>query len=101
MTLETDSRQGLNAALRKLKPPQPVAPSEEIIEVRGVLRGLQLDKDWLDVATDDGDPQKPTRIFQANDVLDDVIGPMVNHRVIVTTIRRNQRLTFQDIELEE
>ena len=101
VTLETDSRQGLNAALKKLKPPQAVAPTEQIIQIRGVLRGLQLDKDWLEVATDDGDPLKPTRILQANDVLDDVVGPMVNHRVVVTTITRNARLIFRDIELEE
>ena len=101
VTLETDSRQSLNAALKKLKPPQPVASTEEVVEIRGVLRGLQLDKDWLEVATDDGDPLRPTRILQANDVLDDVVGPMVNHRVVVTAIRRNARLTFRDIELEE
>jgi hypothetical protein len=101
VALETDSRQGLNAALKKLKPPQTVAPTEEIVEIRGVLGGLQLDKDWLDVATDDADPLKPTRIFQAGDILDDVVGPMVNHRVVVTAIRRNARLTFRDIELQE
>jgi hypothetical protein len=69
--------------------------------VRGILRGLHLDQDWLEVATPDGDPRKPTRIEQAGEVLDDVIGPMVNHRVVVTAVQRKGKFVYQDIEAEE
>jgi hypothetical protein len=34
-------------------------------------------------------------------VLDDVVGPMVNHQVIVTAVRRKGKLVYQDIEAEE
>jgi hypothetical protein len=37
----------------------------------------------------------------AGDVLDDVVGPMVNHRVVVTAVRRQNKLTYQDIEADE
>ena len=100
VSLEVASRRELNTALKKLRPPRSRQPSEEV-EVRGVLRGLHLDQDWLEVVTVEGDPQKPTRIYEAGDVLDDVVGPMVNHRVVVTAVRRKNRLVYQDIEAEE
>lgn len=40
-------------------------------------------------------------IIKAGEVLDDVIGPMVNRRVIVTAIKRGERYEYQDIEHEE
>ena len=40
VVLEESSRQSLNLALRKIKPPRPAEPSEEPVEVRGTLRGL-------------------------------------------------------------
>jgi hypothetical protein len=99
VVLQTDSRRQLNTALRNIRPPRSRQTSEQPEEVKGVLRGLQLDQDWLEVVQ--SDPSKPVRIYGAGDVLDDVVGPMVNHRVVVTTVNRRGRLVFQDIEAEE
>jgi hypothetical protein len=101
VVLEVMSRRNLNSALKKIRAPREQEASEEAVEVRGVLRGLHLDQDWLEVATGEEDPQKPTRIEQAGEVLDDVVGPMVNHRVVVTAIRRKGRLIYRDIEADE
>lgn len=101
VSFEVTSRRGLNVALKNIRPPRPQHPAEEPVEVRGTLRGLHLDQDWLEIVPVGGDPQNPTRVEGAGDVLDDVVGPMVNHRVVVTAIRRKGRLSYQDIEAEE
>jgi hypothetical protein len=100
VTLEQTSRRDLNAALRNLRP-RATQPAEEVVQVLGTLRGLHLDRDWLEIVPPGGSAEKPTRIEGAGDVLDDVVGPMVNHRVVVTAIRRRSKLIFQDIEPEE
>lgn len=99
VSLEVASRRDLNSALKRIRPPKPRKASEEVVEVKGTLRGLHLDQDWLEVV--EADPLKPTRIHGAGDVLDDVVGPMVNHRVVVTAVRRKNRLVYQDIEADE
>jgi hypothetical protein len=90
-----ETRERLNAALRRSKPVEPT--SGEKVIIRGILRALHLDKDWLEIATEDS----PVRIDKAGEVLDDVIGPMVNRRVIVTAVRRRHKHFYQDIELDE
>ena len=67
-------------------------------ELRGTLRALHLDDDWLLVVVDG----KPVRIEGLQDQVDDVVGPMVNRTVIVRAIRTlNRKLRFTDIELAE
>ena len=80
---------------------RPQQPAEHTVTVRGTLRGLHLDQDWLEVVPVGGDPLKPIHIEDAADVLDDVIGPLVNHLVVVTAIQRKNRLSYQDIEADE
>jgi hypothetical protein len=101
VTFGITTRQEVNSALRKLKPPN-TAEGEQIL-VRGVLRGLHLDQDWLEVTTAElpAGQQEHVRIFQAGDVLDDVVGPMVNRKVVVTAVRSGSRFQYRDIELEE
>jgi hypothetical protein len=99
VTFETETRQDLNRALRNLRTPDQLDSHGSQEEVRGILRGVQLDKDWLEVRVDEEKP--PIHISGVGEVLDDVIGPMVNRRVIVRTLRRGNKHTFQDIELEE
>jgi hypothetical protein len=66
----------------------------------GVLRALHLDRDWLEVQNPD--TGETTRIEQAGDAIDDVIGPMVNHRVVVdVAVHPDGRRTFRDIQSEE
>ena len=71
----------------------------EVGQVVGVLRGLQLDKDWLEIV-DDNDIT--IRLFQTGEIIDDIVGPMVNQRVIANVaIKRDGRYLYRDIELEE
>jgi hypothetical protein len=51
---------------------------------------LHLDKDWLVLWTDQGFVQ----VYGLAEAVDDVIGPMVNRKVIVQVQRRGKRLTF-------
>jgi hypothetical protein len=102
VTFISDARQELNAALRKLRPTRKGEGEPEV--VHGVLRGLHLDKDWLEVTVSDQrlfGQELHVRIHNAGDVLDDVVGPMVNRKVMVTGVRHGTKLTYRDIELEE
>lgn len=101
VSLMVESRRQLNTALRAMKPPRPAGSTDEVVQIKGTLRGLQLDQDWLEVVTAERGPGQPERIHQAGDVLDDVVGPMVNHRVVVTAVRKKGRLVYQDIEPDE
>jgi hypothetical protein len=69
----------------------------EAQELHGVLRALHLDKDWLVLSTDGG----PVQINGLAEAVDDVIGPMVNRKVVVQVQRHGRRLNFFDIEIEE
>ncbi|HEY7552651.1 MAG TPA: hypothetical protein VH913_24400 [Hyphomicrobiaceae bacterium] len=66
--------------------------------LKGVLRALNLDKDWLEVSVD-GKSQTVTGV---GETVDDLIGPMVNREVNVR-VKRGPRnsLVFIDIELDE
>lgn len=99
-SFEVETRKGLNAALRRAKPPKAVSSSDAPDTIRGTLRALHLDLDWLEVAAAD-DPSQHLKIEEAGDVLDDVVGPMVNRLVNVSVLRRGKKLIYQDIELDE
>ena len=88
----------IGAVLRsKAQYPAPEPEQTEVI-LNGTLRAVDLDKDWIDVAVDG----KSHHIVGLKDTLDDVIGPMVNRRVIVRVLQGTQHvLQFQDIELDE
>lgn len=93
-----ETRERLNTALQESEPVKGL-PTEEPVILRGVLRALHLDKDWLEIAI--ADPPFHIRIDKAGDVLDDVIGPMVNRKVMVTVVQRKQKRLYRDIELDE
>jgi hypothetical protein len=97
VTLGSETRTGLNGAIRKLKP-IPTDDEDKQTTISGTLRALHLDQDWLEI-TEHGDQH--VRIENASDALDDVVGPMVNRQVVVTAIRRGKRFLYQDIELAE
>ena len=99
-SFEVDTRKGLNAALRRSKPPKALSSSDAPETIRGTLRALHLDDDWLEVAAA-SDPSQHLTIEEAGDVLDDVVGPMVNRLVNVSVLRRGKKLIYQDIELDE
>jgi hypothetical protein len=101
VTFALDTRKELNSILRNARPPSTNDGKQ--VEIRGVLRGLHLDQDWLEVTTDEQLPGfgEHVRIGDAGAALDDVVGPMVNRRVSVTAEQRGKRLLYRDIELEE
>lgn len=61
----------------------------------GVLRGLELDKDWLTIRMEDG---QHIRVTGAGDAIDDIVGPMVNTLVSVEVEMRNSKYFFRDIQ---
>jgi hypothetical protein len=95
--LGVEARGNINQQLRK-KQTIPET-NEQVHEVlRGTLRAVHLDKDWLDVMVEG----VPMHIEGLQDTVDDVIGPMVNRSVIVRAIRVSEkRLKFVDIELAD
>jgi hypothetical protein len=100
VSFASDTRQQLNVAIRNVRPLPPKA-ADESVAVRGILRGVHLDHDWLEVTTVDGSTIEHIRVEQAGDALDDVVGPMVNRKVVVSAVHRGKRFLYRDIELDE
>jgi hypothetical protein len=77
---------------------EDIATQEE--QIIGILRAIHLDDDWLEITANNG---SSIRIYQTGDIIDDVVGSMVNHRVIVnvTVNQRDGRYLYRDIQLEE
>lgn len=103
VVLRQTEREVINKAIRIEKASQ-TPPVERVVDepmqLVGVLRGLQLDDDWIDLEV--AGEERDVRIFEASEGIDDVIGPMVNHRVIVDVVRKpNGRYAFRDIQSEE
>jgi hypothetical protein len=99
-----DTRQQINTALRKVRPPRPPASTEEPVTLRGILRAVHLDEDWLEIVPEvpSQDSASPNiRVEDAVEALDDVVGPMVNRKVILSAVRRGQRYLYRDIEPDE
>lgn len=95
--LGVESRININSQLRK-KSLAVVggSPTEEVL--RGTLRAVHLDRDWLDIAIDG----IFLHVEGLEDAIDDVIGPMVNRSVLVRVIRKSsKRFKFVDIELAD
>jgi hypothetical protein len=92
-----ETRQRLNNALQKSKPSD--AGKGEPVILRGILRALHLDKDWLEIVLTA--TATSIRIDKSGEVLDDVIGPMVNRPVAVTALRRGTKNLYRDIELDD
>jgi len=97
VSLDTDTRSSINQQLRQVRPKssaRDVSPEE----LRGTLRAVHLDKDWLDIVVDG----ISHHVEGLQDAVDDVIGPMVNRSVVVKVIRsKYKKLKFVDIELAD
>ncbi len=80
--------------------PREDIPAEEQTAVSGTLRALHLDKNWLELALEDGSHMT---CYTLPEMLDDVVGPMVNHQLVVTGRRRQrrgrERMLVQEMEL--
>jgi len=97
IALGPENRKAINRVLRPRSPqPEPAGQAPE--ELHGVLRALNLEKDWLEVLIDD----QTVHVDGLGEAVDDVIGPMVNRPVIVQARRtRAGRWQFVDIELDD
>lgn len=95
-----ETRKQINTALRKVRPQRPLTAPDEPTQIQGTLRAVHLNEDWLEVVTA-SDPTRSVRIEQIGDVLDDVVGPMLNKRVLVTAVRQGTKTIYRDIELDE
>jgi hypothetical protein len=74
----------------------PVTPDQ--VTLKGILRAVHLERDWLELYIDD----KPVHITGVGETVDDVIGPMVNHAVVVqAALDPKGTYVFQDIEPDE
>ncbi|MGA2333329.1 MAG: hypothetical protein ABSG75_16385 [Syntrophales bacterium] len=95
-----ESRKEINESLRKGKKPIDASLGLKDRQLVGILRGLQLDKDWIEVRADG--EEGTIRIYQTGDIIDDIVGSMVNHRVIVDVSERpDGKMIFRDIQSEE
>lgn len=95
------ARTELNAAIRRERPADLVENDTPPTSISGVLRAVHLDQDWLEVTTG-GIPELHVRIYDVGELLDDVLGPLVNRLVSVIAARKpNGRLSFRDIESQE
>lgn len=70
---------------------------DEPAEISGILRALDLDRDWLELV----DRGITIKIYGLHDMVDDYIGPLVNRKVIVTVSSRGKRFLFIDIRPTE
>jgi hypothetical protein len=99
-----NSREAINSALRTLAPPKATDQTQEFKPVRltGVLRGLQLDQDWIEINVLEPS-QQTIRIHDVGDVVDDEIGPLVNRRVLVDVVQKKAdgKYQYRDIQAEE
>jgi hypothetical protein len=97
VVLLPEDRSSINKTLRALVPRREDEKDQEI-QYRGILRGVHLDKDWLEMTVDG----QSVHVSGLRDTIDDVIGPMVNHPVIVRAIKRPKGYPlFVDIEADE
>lgn len=97
--LTPPARDSINQVLRLERDNEQGRPPETILQLRGVLRGVQLDKDWIEIT--DSATKQTIHIKGVSDVVDDLIGPMVNHRVIVDVVRQGNGHKYRDIQPEE
>ena len=97
IVLYPSSRDELNIALRRQRELISTDIREE--QLIGTLRAVHLDRDWLEISQNEG---IPIRIYHTGDVIDDIVGPMVNQRVTVdVALDANGRYSYRDIQLEE
>lgn len=97
IALRPENRKSINQVLRA-KTAVADSATETHVELKGVLRGLHLEKDWLEVLVEG----EVLHVDGLNEAIDDVIGPMVNRRVVVQTKKDNKgRLRFVDIERDD
>ena len=96
VVLDDSTRLRLSSAIRAESTQADASVGEEMQEHSGVLRALDLDKDWLIVDVDG----TQLHVNGLSQTVDDVIGPMVNKFVFIRTVRTTRGTNrFVDIVL--
>lgn len=97
-----ETRSVIKEALIKSEPEPPELPEYKVISLRGTLRNLHLDDDWIEISING----KSQKIYGAGEEIDDRVGPMVNRRVVAEVLERSdksteKRYSLRDLQLEE
>ena len=95
LSLDADVRRNLGRIIRKERQ-ERVTPAARSEHLRGVLRAIHLDKDWLELT----DGSELHHVYSVGEEVDDVVGPLVNRPVIVHTSVVDGKNRFLDIELD-
>lgn len=96
VVLLPESRSAMNNVLKKERKRKDKSELKTEI-ITGVLRGLHLDEDWLEISVPG--TSDTLKVRQTGDVIDDVVGPMVNHTVsLEVSARGDGILIFRDIQ---
>ncbi len=93
VTLDAEVRKNIGRVIRKVKQQDDQSKTRPE-RLRGMLRAVHLDKDWLELAVDNDH----LRVESVGEEVDDVIGPLVNKAVIVHAYVTGRRHKFLDIE---
>jgi hypothetical protein len=88
-----ENRVVLNQAIRREEDSDSNKTGDRV-DIRGTLRALHLDKDWIDVFSEG----KSVHIVGLRESVDDLIGPLVNRQVLVRALKQKRRTVFLDIE---
>ena len=99
ITLSRSTRGAIHAVLGSGGSPAEGEGDEP--EIRGVLRAVSLEHDWLEVVDEQG---ASTKVYGVDESVDDQIGPFVNRRVVVyvsTPSDGQGAPRFVDIEPDE
>jgi len=104
VTLDIETRKVIKdvLTLKQLESSPKAIADYRNIQLRGILRGLQLDNDWIEVSVN-GENKK---IYDAKEEIDDVIGAMVNRKVVLDVVEKSDKQSektyyLRDIQLEE
>lgn len=97
-----ETRSVIKEALNKSEPEPPELPEYKVTSLRGTLRNLHLDDDWIEISING----KSQKIYGAGEEIDDRVGPMVNRRVVAEVLERSdksieKRYSLRDLQLEE
>ena len=95
--MNQETRRSISQVLRRSKAPTDDEEGNEK-DIRGILRALHLDRDWIEITVDGG---TNLRISEVTEEVDDRIGPMVNQPVLARVFEVGERHRFIDIEADE
>ena len=95
LSLDTDVRRNLGRVIRKTRQ-ENETPTARPERLRGVLRAVHLDEDWLELTAG----SEHVRVDAVTEEADDVIGPLVNRPVIVYASIVAGKRRFVDIEAD-